>query len=1412
DDTFDESVPFFRLFPYRSAPLPPPPLFLAPGPPPVDPLPPQGPAPSGVSHVDPLPGTVPIEVVVDSGPARGAASGGAASGSAASGGAEPARVECGGAEPRGAEPMGTELAGAEPDGAEPEGAESEGAEPGGAEYEGAESRGAEPRGTASSGGPAGALPRLSPQSEPLSPQQLREWFAQRTRLRSGAAAAGGSAAGGTGAGGAGATSLRGVGFPAGAGGTGGAGATSPGGARTSGTGAAGAGGVGSSGAVGAGARDPGAGGPRAGGAGAGDPGAGGAGAGDPGAGGTGAGGARAGGARAGGAGAVDLGAGGAGAEGVASGSTGARGTVQRQPFFVPPPPSSMPPPDSPDSPLPAPSPYVERTESLTERREPESRLASPVRAVRTGCRVPRPRPPSVPGTHVMALRPSSVPLRVPLPPPPESSLLAVPNPESGLARAATPTVSRLLATVVTDPSFEFTAASALVAELVDFAAACCLDYATSLLAESEQEDFQCLAAAVSHLVAMLLAPEEDPDAPDIPTPRSYLEAITGPYSSQWQTAMDAEMASWKSTGTYVDAVPPSGANIVDGMWIFKMKRPSGSPPVFKARYVARGFSQRQRVDFFQTFSPTPRMTTLRVLLHVAAQRDYKLHSLDFSTAFLQGSLHEEIWLRRPPGFTGSFPAGTQWSHRWPVYGLRQAPCEWHDTLRTTLAALGFAPSTADPSLFLRTDTSLPPFYVLVYVDDLVFATADTEALALVKPKLQKRHTCTDLGELRSYLGLQFTQDRARRTITLTQSHMVHQYIEHGARTWRGRGPIVLTRHADASWVDDLATQRLSQGYTFSLGSGSVYWRSNRSSSRPLSSPVLYVDNKAMIALGQEHRLEHRSRHIALLYFLAREFQQRGQLRLAYMATWANTADIFTKALQSGGSISSGVGPHQQPHQQQPQQRQQHQQGHQQWEAPQQFRWWGPPLQWGPQQHWGPPPQWGPGGPGSTGRNSSTTSWAPRPPWRDTGPCDHWCVTGPSSLCVYGRDDHSVARCFRRLDDLYHARWGPEATTPRWAHLLARKIPVFELSMDDARQYALYAYVDYGADGFVCSRVRSLGCLPPVSVDLCLSSLGACVSALGACVASGLDTPPAEVSLSFTLDSSASQCFFRDHTTLTPLLALVAVALADPSSGPAVARSSTTLPCPVVPSGVLRGLHIPSFTQNLVGAGYLQDRGITVTFVGGGRTAVCTDTATGAVLATFTRESRSGLYVLHTERSPVDSSVQVVASPQVPLSSPVVVSGQVEVSGLPRVFPTLPPSLAPPCTPCGLAPTLGPERERYFLVVFDDYSMYTTVFPLTKKSEVTSMLIRWLMATEGTRGSRVRCLHSDCGAEFRSDVLAGCCGKQGNRQSWMLPKSPQQNGVAECRIGLVMDIARTSMIHARAPIFYGPTRSATPRTS
>ncbi|CAI7783639.1 unnamed protein product [Closterium sp. NIES-54] len=487
DVTFDESVPYYRLFPYRTASLPPPPLFLAPGPPPVDPLPPQGPALSGVSQVDAV---KPVEVAVDSGAATGAEPAGAGSGGAGSGDAETEGAEPGGAETGGAEPGGAATGGTEPGGAELGVTEPGGAKPGGAGSARVASRAG---GTTATTCPGGA----------------------------GAAGPGGPAK---------AAGVGPTGGSAGAsGGTGATGSAGPGAAGATGVGAAG--GVGAGGSADAGTSE--------------------------------------------GAGAGAAGAGGATGAGAPTGSPGAVLGLPPSPGPTPSFACPQPVPSQsllqPVSPLPAPSPYTGPTRGLAKRRAPASRPASPARPTCTSRHTSRPRPPAVPGTHQMALRPSTASLCVPLPSPPASSLPAFPDPESDSLRAASPTVARFLATVVTDPSLASTAASALVAELVNFAASCRLDYAASLVAESafvcppsvggecalstdvledRQEEFQCFAAALPHLVSTLLAREGDPDAPDIPTPRSYAEAIEGPYSSQWQAAMDAEMASWKSTGTY----------------------------------------------------------------------------------------------------------------------------------------------------------------------------------------------------------------------------------------------------------------------------------------------------------------------------------------------------------------------------------------------------------------------------------------------------------------------------------------------------------------------------------------------------------------------------------------------------------------------------------------------------------------------------------------------------------------------------------------------------------------------------------------------------------------------------------------------------------------------------------------------
>ncbi|CAI7735345.1 unnamed protein product, partial [Closterium sp. NIES-54] len=388
-----------------------------------------GPAPSGVSQVDPA---KPVEVAVDSGAARGADPAGAGTGGAETGGAE-----SGGAETRGAEFGGVETRCAEPGGVVPDGTVSGGAEPARAE----------------SGGALGVPSRR----EPLSPQRLSEWYSWCCRVAAGAAGATGGATGAGAAGdGGGAGAVGGAGGATGA--TGGAGAAG---------GSAGAGAAG--GAAGAGAAR-GAGGATGTTGGAGAAG-GGAGAGDAG--------------RDAGAGAAQgaTGTGDPGAEGTGSVSAVSEGAARPRPYYVP----LL---QQPASPLIGPSPYSGPTRGLTERREPESRPVSrvsrspsPVRIVRIG-RVSRPRPPPVPGTHLMTLRPSTAPQRVPLPSPPASSLPDGPDPESDSLRAASPSVTRFLATAVTDPLFESTAVSSLVIELVDFAAAYRLDYAASLVAES----------------------------------------------------------------------------------------------------------------------------------------------------------------------------------------------------------------------------------------------------------------------------------------------------------------------------------------------------------------------------------------------------------------------------------------------------------------------------------------------------------------------------------------------------------------------------------------------------------------------------------------------------------------------------------------------------------------------------------------------------------------------------------------------------------------------------------------------------------------------------------------------------------------------------------------------------------------
>ncbi|CAI7875916.1 unnamed protein product, partial [Closterium sp. NIES-53] len=398
--------------------------------------------------------------------------------------------------------------------------------------------------------------------------------------------------------------------------------------------------------------------------------------------------------------------------------------------------------------------------------------------------------------------------------------------------------------------------------------------------------------------------------------------------------------------------------------------------------------------------------------------------------------------------------------------------------------------------------------------------------------------------------------------------------------------------------------------------------------------------------------------------------------------------------------------------------------------------------------------------------------------------------------------HTQHCCFSPLDDAWRAEFGDDVELPRWADLLKSRIAIFDLDFD-AILSAMYA-LSVSAEGD-CYR-----CVPP--------DPGMAAAALGASEFGTLPgTAPAEALHTFTLDSSASHCFFRDGTTLTPLPAPVPVRLADPSEGPVVARSSTVLLCPAVPSSSLSGLHLPSFPSNLVRTAALQDAMVTTTTPGGQRVN----------LHVHTDGASPGYTLLWHHR---------LGHPSLPRLRGM--HSRLLVSGLPRSLPPLPPSPAPPCLPCvegrqraaphsssfpptaaplqtlhmdmsGAARVSGQSCERYFLLVVDDYTRYTTVFPLRNKGQVIDVLIPWIGTVRLQLRERfgqdlpVLRLHSDRGGEFSSNLLREFCRGEGILQTFTLPDSPQQNGIAECRIGLVMEVARTSMIHAASPHFLWP---------
>lgn len=234
-------------------------------------------------------------------------------------------------------------------------------------------------------------------------------------------------------------------------------------------------------------------------------------------------------------------------------------------------------------------------------------------------------------------------------------------------------------------------------------------------------------------------------------PRSYKVASHDP---KWRAAMRTEIDALEANGTWTMKDLPPGKKAIGSKWVYKIKYNSDRiVERLKARVVVRGDTQVAGLDYTETFAPVAKMVSVRLFLAVVVAKNLELHQMDINNAFLYGDLHEEVYMRPPPGFSSPSGPNKVCRLRKSLYGLRQSPRNWFAMLASALKSYGFLQSHADHTLFTyhKGDVFL---FVLVYVDDLILAGNDSASCSMFKRYLNDCFKLKDLDPLKYFLGIE----------------------------------------------------------------------------------------------------------------------------------------------------------------------------------------------------------------------------------------------------------------------------------------------------------------------------------------------------------------------------------------------------------------------------------------------------------------------------------------------------------------------------------------------------------------------------------------------------------------------------------------------------------------------------------
>jgi hypothetical protein len=259
-------------------------------------------------------------------------------------------------------------------------------------------------------------------------------------------------------------------------------------------------------------------------------------------------------------------------------------------------------------------------------------------------------------------------------------------------------------------------------------------------------------------------------------PQTYQEAISSSDVSKWKLAMEDEMKSLIDNDTFTVTQLPDDRTSVGGKWVYSVKTGPNSTEKFKARYVAKGYSQIHGIDYYDTFAPTARITSIRVLMQLIVQCGLIVHQMDVKTAYLNAPIDCEIYVDQPEGFEIKSQNGERLVCKLnkSLYGLKQSGRNWNNLLHDFFSKNDFVQSPVDKCMYVK-HVSNDIVIVLVWVDDIIIAASNDCLLQSIKDLLKSTFKMTDLGQLSWFLGIQFLHDNG--TIRMNQTQYLTKLLE-----------------------------------------------------------------------------------------------------------------------------------------------------------------------------------------------------------------------------------------------------------------------------------------------------------------------------------------------------------------------------------------------------------------------------------------------------------------------------------------------------------------------------------------------------------------------------------------------------------------------------------------------------------